>query len=239
MPLFTEALEAFLTQRIVVGDTALPMHYAHVECLEAFQVGFRTHGHTGASLVSETAGDWHPDWYVIALTGLDDPIFIAASEAEQGYPVYTAVHGAGQWNAVRIAPSLERFGGLLQALAAAADDDHFNTLIETEADAMNAFWQEVIEARASAADPLEIQPESSGYSSADFGVCDLIVTNMGPQKLRVVQFVSKRLGLSLKDTLALADALPFTVASGVRKQLQPLADHLSALGAIVELRIPD
>ncbi len=123
----------------------------------------------------------------------------------------------------------------MQALAAAADDDHFNTLIETEADATNAFWQEVIEARASAADQLEIPPESSDYSSADFDMCDLIVTNMGPQKLRVVQLVSKRLGLSLKDTLARTDALPFTAARGVKKPLQALANQLSALGAIVEL----
>ncbi|MFS0828989.1 hypothetical protein [Pseudomonas phoenicis] len=237
MPRFTALLQTFLAHPIVIGDPLLPTHYAHFDTLEAFQTGMRTHGHTGQSLVSEADGAWHPEWYAIAQTGLDDPIFIAANQADRGYPVHYAPHGAGRWDAVEIAPNLETFARLLQALAETQDIHPLQALIEAEAGPANAFWEEVIDARKQLAD-MEEEPSSGSapYDPSDFESGDLIVTDLGPQKLRVVQLVSKHLGLPLKETLALADTPPLKAASGVGKRLRPLQEQLDALGARTRLQ---
>ncbi|WP_313739760.1 hypothetical protein [Pseudomonas sp.] len=232
MPRLNHLLQTFLAHPIVLGDPLLPTHYAHFDTLETFQIGMRTHGQTGESLVSETDGAWRPDWYAIAQTGLDDPIFIAIDQADQGYPVYYAPHGAGRWDALEIAPNLETFARLLQALAEAQDAHRFQALIEAETGSANAFWQEIIDARKQPTDMQEEPPlDSTPYDPSDFESGDLIITNLGPQKLRVVQLVSKHLGLPLKEALALADTSPLKAASGVRKRLRPLEKQLDALGA--------
>ena len=232
MPRSNHLLQTFLAHPIVVGDPLLPTHYAHFDTLEAFQAGIRTHGRTGESLVSETDGAWHPAWYAFAQTGLDDPIFIAIDQAGQGYPVYYAPHGAGRWDALEIAPNLETFARLLQALADTQDAGQWQALIEAETGPANAFWQEVIDARMHPADVEEAcSSDDAAYDPTDFEAGDLIVTDPGPQKLRVVQLVSKHLGIPLKETLALADTPPLKAASGVRKRLRPLQEQLDALGA--------
>lgn len=229
----------FLTDGIVVGDPLLPMHYATFDRLDDFQAGFRTHGNTGENLVSEADGGWNPDWYALAMTGLDDPVFIAATEAPSGYPVYTAAHGAGRWDAIQIAPSLIAFHRLLEALATARDDTaEFISLIMAETDLANQYWREVIEARQEAGRLEPSPPEISTYDPADFESGDLILTACGLHKLKVVQLVSKARGLSLKDALALAELTKFKAGSGTRLELRQLHDRLEALGATVEFR-PD
>lgn len=237
MKSFDENIRDFLNKRIVVGDLLLPTHYAKLERLDDFQVGLRTHGHTGESLVSEADGAWNPDWYAIAMTGLDDPIFVATGEAQSGYPVYTAAHGAGRWDAVQIAPSLAAFGRLLEALAEVKEDIfQFRCLIIAETGQPNDYWREVLDERQSAVVSQQLPPDIVDYNAADFERGHLIVSDLGPHKLKVVQLISKSRGLSLKDTLALAEAPQFAAGSGVRLQLRRLSEQLEALGATVELR---
>nr|WP_256582689.1 ribosomal protein L7/L12 [Pseudomonas sp. Irchel 3A5] len=239
MNLAHEGIREFLINGVVVGDLPLPTHYAQLDRLDDFQAGFRTHGNTGESLVSDTEGEWNPDWYVLALTGLDDPVFIAATEASRGYPVYTAVHGAGRWDAIQIASSLVAFRRLLEALAEVKDDTvEFNRLIMAEIGSGNRYWREVIDARQEAELLEQSTPEISAYDPADFESGDLIVTAFGPHKLKVIQLISKAGKLSLKEALALADAPEFKAGRGKRLQLRQLRDHLEALGATVEFR-PD
>jgi hypothetical protein len=239
MKLAHEGIQEFLTHGIVVGDVLLPMHYAQFDRLDDFQVGFRTHGNTGENLVSEADGEWNPDWYVLAMSGLDDPVFVAATEAPRGYPVYTASHGAGRWDALQIAPSIIAFHRLLEALAAVSDDTAaFIGLIMAETDLANQYWREVIEARQEAGRLEQSPPEISAYDQADFESGDLIVIALGLHKLKVVQLLSKARGLSLKDSLALAELTEFKAGSGTRLQLRQLRDRLEALGATVEFR-PD
>lgn len=232
-----ETLQAFLTNPIIVGDVYLPTHYPAPGHLDDFQIGFRTHGLTGESLVSEAEGAWHPDWYVIALTGLDDPIFISEAEAQSGYPVYYAPHGAGRWDAVLIAPSLVAFGQLLAALAEVNDDNaEFERLIIEATASSNKFWREILEARREAEDDEDSSSDTTDYDPADYERGDLIVKDLGPHKLKVVQMISKSRKVSLKEALVLAEALPFTAASGMRLQLRDLIERLEELGATVEFR---
>lgn len=237
MNVFYEDIQDFLANGIIVGDLLLPARYARFERLDDFQVGFRTHGHSGESLVSDTDGGWNSDWYVLAMTGLDDPIFIATREAESGYPVYTAAHGAGRWDATQIAPSLAAFSRLLAALTETTEDfARFKNLIIAETGPPNAFWREVLEERQRAAVSEQAPPAVGGYNPADFESGDLIVNNLGRHKLKVVQIISKCRGLSLKDTLALAEAPELLAGSGVRLHLRRLSEQLEALGATVEFR---
>ncbi|WP_122281937.1 hypothetical protein [Pseudomonas syringae] len=237
MNLAREEIRDFLINGVVVGDLLLPTHYAKLDRLDDFQAGFRTHGNTGESLVSDTEGEWNPDWYVLAMTGLDDPVFIAATEATSGYPVYIAAHGAGRWDAIQIAPSLMVFRRLLEALAEVNDDVvEFNRLIMAEIGSANQYWREVIEARQEAELLEQSTPEISAYDLADFESGDLIVIALGLHKLKVVQLVSKERELSLREALALADASEFKAGSGSKRQLRQLRDQLKALGATVEFR---
>lgn len=235
---FPEALRTFLAQGTVVGDLLLPMHYATPDHFEAFQSGFRTQGLTGESLVSEADGGWHPQWYVIALSGLDDPLFIAAGEADSGYPVYTAPHGAGRWDALQIAPDLTTFGRLLQALAEVTDDDlESERRVRTATGSVNEYWREIFDARVEQAELEEELPtDDVPCDPDDFTSGDLIVTALGPHKLKVVQLVSQCRGLALKDALALVEAPEFQVACGVRRSLHHLIAKLEALGATVAFR---
>ncbi|KPX18692.1 hypothetical protein ALQ28_01461 [Pseudomonas syringae pv. delphinii] len=239
MKSFYEDIRDFLTSSIVVGDLTLPTSYAKPECFNDFQAGFRTHANTDESLVSGADGDWKPEWYVIAMTGLDDPVFLAVNEAGSGYPVYTAVHGAGRWDAIQIAPSLGAFGRLLKALAEVNEDTFaFNRLIMAEVSFPNEYWREVIDTRQETELLEQSSSDISDYDPADFEKGDLIVSDPGPHKLKVVQIVSKCRGLPLKEALALAGAPELKAASGTRGQLYRLREQLEALDATVEFR-PD
>ncbi|MCO8170393.1 hypothetical protein NJC40_21760 [Pseudomonas sp. 21LCFQ02] len=232
-----ETLQAFLTDPVIVGDAYLPTHYPAPDRLDDFQIGFRTHGLTGESLASEANGAWHPAWYVIALTGLDDPIFISTAEAQSGYPVYYAPHGAGRWDATQIAPSLAAFARLLAALAQVNEDNaEFERLIVEATGSSNRFWREILDARRDGGDLEESSLDGADFDPADYQSGELIVSDLGPHKLKVVQVISKSRKMSLKETLALAEAPPFTAASGVKLQLRRLSEQLEVLGATVKFR---
>lgn len=235
-----DAVRDFIGNSIVVGDMALPASYPELHQLEAWQVGFRSHGLTGESLVSRASGAWQPGWYVIALNGFDDPFFIDLDEAASGFPVYQAPHGAGRWDAAMAAPNLQRFGWLLSALRGLKDDD-VGTLrfIEAEADITSAPWREVCEGRRNReALAEELAPMATDYDPEDFQHGTLIVTDVGPRKLQLVQILRQALDLSLQEALALAAGRDFAVGHGPLIQLRRLRDKLAASGASVEFR-PD
>ncbi len=83
--------------------------------LERLQIGYSI-SLTGEDLTGDKNGDWLRKWVVIGYEELcGDPIFIDASE--EGFPVFTAAHGEGRWDAKQIAVSLEGFGRALSAIA--------------------------------------------------------------------------------------------------------------------------
>ena len=61
--------------------------------------------------------DWKPSWLVIGRdSSVGDPVFLDTSDSE--FPVFTAVHGQGDWDALPIAPSVEAFFAILERLRA-------------------------------------------------------------------------------------------------------------------------
>jgi hypothetical protein len=109
-------------QKILEGiPTEVSLGYEKVRVyresgLQALQVGYSI-SPTGEVLTGEQAGDWRTDWIVIGYEECcGDPIFIDSSA--EGFPVYTAIHGEGIWDAKQIAVSLKAFGRVLSTVAA-------------------------------------------------------------------------------------------------------------------------
>ena len=92
-------------EEISLGYTTL--HFFSAEEYVAGQIGYSVDPN-GNSLVGENNGDWKQTWGVIGFEDLcGDPIFVDIGAAQ--LPVYTAAHGAGDWNPTLIADSFEGF----------------------------------------------------------------------------------------------------------------------------------
>jgi hypothetical protein len=240
MPIMPTAVRQFIEEAIVPGSMPLPCHYPRQEDWEGWQIGFRRHGITGENLVGTSPGAWQPGWYVIALNGFDDPFFIDLDEEAQGFPVYYAPHGAGRWDAERIASSLRHFAEILATLRdIGADETAAQDYLEREVGLAGELWPDVLEHYRSAAQeeheeaPLEAPPGDEVWQHGA-----LIITRIGPQKMKVVQFLRQALDLSPQEALALAGRQNIPVAQGYLVRLQRTQAHLQGLGATVEFR-PD
>ncbi|WP_315832878.1 SMI1/KNR4 family protein [Bradyrhizobium prioriisuperbiae] len=222
-----DELKDFIASGIVVGDLALPSRYPKPDELDGWQAGFRFHGHTGESLVSTAPGAWQPGWYVIALNGFDDPVFIDISEKSSGFPVYYAPHGAGRWDKTVVAPNLLRFGQLLAALAGMADDDEqVLQFIEKETDTTNAFWRLVHQERRDR----DVQGEQAAYDPKDFQDGTLVITGVGPNKMKVAQLLRRARNVSLQEILPMLAKPEIAVASGPLISVRRIQGELTALG---------
>lgn len=105
-----------LPEEISLGITTIRISRA--ENLEQLQVGY-ARDPQGRPLTGEAEGDWKSSWVVIGEDdACGDPIFI--DSAQDGFPVYTAMHGQGDWRPVRIASSIRGLGYALSALSQAS-----------------------------------------------------------------------------------------------------------------------
>ncbi|MBD8074819.1 hypothetical protein MOE39_10800 [Bacillus cereus] len=75
------------------------------EEIEEGQLGYSVDGE-GQSLIGNEEGDWKEGWIVIGLDSyLGDPIFVDSND--KNCPVYTAMHGEGDWEPECIAERIE------------------------------------------------------------------------------------------------------------------------------------
>lgn len=96
--------------------------------IEAAQTGYSVDT-SGRSLVGDGPGDWRSDWIVIGNEiACGDPVFVSIKPP---HPVFTAVHGQGEWTPELIAPSIERFWECLEAFRRFAI--HRGSPVEAEA----------------------------------------------------------------------------------------------------------
>lgn len=71
------------------------------------QIGYSVHPN-GSDLSGPNEGDWQKSWVVIGTdTEVGDPFFVDTSEPS--LPVYTAMHGMGEWSAELVSTSLYSF----------------------------------------------------------------------------------------------------------------------------------
>jgi hypothetical protein len=121
----------------------LPWHFATIDDWSMVQIGYRVHGITGESLVSTDEGGWHPDWWVFASNYFADPFFIDLRDGGAGFPILFAHHGAGRWDAIRVADSAAQFEGWLRALdGLAAQPQQAAEFVELHMP-RNELWAEV------------------------------------------------------------------------------------------------
>lgn len=126
-----------------------PIWLAEPHVLDKMQLGYRIHGISGEDLTGTAEGDWQPDWVVIGEGLCSDPLFVNINEFDQGFPVYTAEHGAGSWEALKVADSVAAFVKILNVLNdriqdTAFDADGFIRDIEYFTDE-TAMWEECAE----------------------------------------------------------------------------------------------
>ncbi|GLV63496.1 hypothetical protein Bmyc01_21660 [Bacillus mycoides] len=75
------------------------------EEIEEGQLGY-SFDEEGQSLAGNEEGDWKEGWIVIGIDSyLGDPIFVDSND--ENYPVYTAMHGEGEWEKECIAERIE------------------------------------------------------------------------------------------------------------------------------------
>ncbi|UNP76078.1 hypothetical protein MN033_22985 [Bacillus nitratireducens] len=75
------------------------------EEIEEGQLGYSVDDE-GQSLIGNEEGDWKEGWIVIGIDSyLGDPIFVDSND--ENYPVYTAMHGEGDWESECIAKRIE------------------------------------------------------------------------------------------------------------------------------------
>ncbi|MGK9172986.1 SMI1/KNR4 family protein [Yokenella regensburgei] len=222
-----DAILAFITAAVTPGDILLPFHYPQPAQWHAWHSGYRWHGITGENLVAKTPGMWQPGWYLIALNGLDDPFFINLDEAAQGYPVYYAAHGAGSWQAERIAPNLDAFHTLLAQLHH-ADEATALALLDAHTEPESRFWGELRETWLSEENE---EDSDTRVDPLDWQAGRLLITGTGPQKLKVVHVLRKALNLPLAGALGFVASLPVCVGEDYRLRLRPLERALQDTGA--------
>jgi hypothetical protein len=115
-PAFLRTLRSARPRTVRLGYSGLALFSARA--LNEGQVGYSRHPE-GRDLTGRAPGAWRASWLVIGnelLSG--EPIFVDL--AKPGIPVYTAMHGQGEWNPARIAKSFDGFVLGLREMEAAS-----------------------------------------------------------------------------------------------------------------------
>jgi hypothetical protein len=112
-----QLLSSLRIPSVSIGYTTIKIYRA--DDLEEAQIGYSVDP-SGNSLIDENdEGGWKKEWLVIGYEDLcGDPIFI--DTALDGFPVYTAIHGEGDWRPKRIAMTLKSFAQAMKEVATIA-----------------------------------------------------------------------------------------------------------------------
>ena len=96
------------------------------------------------TLITNDTGSWKESWFVIAQNELGDPFFVDLKE--ENSPVYTAIHGTGEWKVLKVSDSICQFTEILNEinsvdLTLSCSLDFLNDLVDLKSE----FWLEVNE----------------------------------------------------------------------------------------------
>lgn len=222
-----ELILQFIETQTVTSIMLLPFHYPKKDEWETYQSGFRYHGISGENLTSTKEGEWQPGWMVIALNGMDDPFFIDLNEEVSGFPVYYAPHGAGRWDAIALGFRIVAFGHFLEQMKKAGTDKAACLqLVEQD----NPFWSEL---RETIAEWNEEEAESPTIDPALLRYGKLVITDPGPNKVKVAKYLMKIWNTGAQEALASLAQQDVLVAEGFIMHLQKHTDNLQELGATV------
>jgi len=107
-----EAIKSKNLKEVFFGSNGFSI--ADEGSIKDLQLGYSVHP-DGSDLSGTNEGDWQKSWVVIGTdTEVGDPFFVDTSEPS--LPVYTAMHGMGEWSAELVSTSLTSFLEVLDYL---------------------------------------------------------------------------------------------------------------------------
>lgn len=230
------SVQQFIQTATVCENIHLPSHYPALHELEGYQSGFRRHGITGADLTGMKPGQWQPGWYVIALNTFDDPFFVDFTEEKQGFPVYYAHHGAGKWEAIKIAETITSFSQILISLQALQQNEEATiSWVEANTDTSTDFWNELHNGLKEA---LEEQEQTPAVDITGWKAGKIMITHIGSNKMRVANYLKDLFRLTPQEALELSRQKEIVAAQGYEVHLERIKNDLQKLGATTVF-IPD
>ncbi len=225
----------FLIQKTKLEAGCLPQNYPAVNKLIEFQVGYKIHGSSGESLTGNNIGDFKESWCVICSNYFDDPFFIDFSEQTEGFPVYFAFHGAGHWTPIKIANNIEEFSKhLINIKDRENDKENIISYLTENFDIKNKFWEEVYNLYMTQEDSIENVDEKQDWD--DWILGKLIITNIGGNKLKIVNLLKKEFNLTPQEALSLSKLKEIEFKTGYLKHLKNDIKKLNELGATTDFR---
>ena len=107
-----EAIKSKNLKEVFFGSNGFSI--ADEGSIKDLRLGYSVHP-DGSDLSGTNEGDWQKSWVVIGTdTEVGDPFFVDTSEPS--LPVYTAMHGMGEWSAELVSTSLTSFLEVLDYL---------------------------------------------------------------------------------------------------------------------------
>ena len=225
----------FLEKKVAIEGFMFPENYAVADRIYYFQDGYHYNSIEDKVLTGNNPGDFKPDWVVLAVNYFADPFFISLKEESMGFPVYFAYHGQGYWKPLKIAENLEIFQKIV--------DDTFSVRFDKKAlsdyfskykDIENPFWEEVLEAIEN---NVETDEEATETNESDWRKANLYITDIGPNKMKIIALLKKEHKLSGSEALTLSKNARILFTTGYYKWLDYHYRQLEALGAKTEVEI--
>ncbi|WP_160137828.1 hypothetical protein [Chryseobacterium sp. c4a] len=221
----------FLSNPIRIEGLALPENYASAEYIYYFQDGYLYNSVENKMLTGNASGEFRSSWLVLASNYYADPFFIDLDEFTDGFPVYFAYHGQGSWEPIQVAESLHIFQEILdQIQKLRSDKERLIHYFDENIDLENPLWKEVytnIEEEDD--DMVSIESYESIGSETN-----LYITDIGPNKMKVIALLKKEFALSGSEALELSKKSRILFRTGYRKWLEADGKQLEDLGAKVE-----
>ncbi|MDJ1482600.1 SMI1/KNR4 family protein [Cytophagaceae bacterium YF14B1] len=215
----------------------LPQKYPKPDTFEYFQAGYRYDAITHKSLVGPNEGDFDKNWYVICSNYFDDPFYVDFSEGDKEFPVYFSWHGAGNWMPVKVAETLSEFSDFLTIIKnIEADSQQAVKYLEEHSDLTNEFWKEVyVEYLEKAEEPIN---ELQITDKSEWIKGKVIITDIGKDKLKLIQFIKDQLNLTPQQALVVSKQGEIEYKEGYLAHLKHIVNQLKAMGATAIFR-PD
>lgn len=142
---FPKAITDFVAKEIACDHYFMPQFYPQKGDIEGFQDGYKFNSNTGEDITGVNEGDFHPNWYVICGGYAQDPFWIDITEGDKNFPVYFGEHGAGMWENLLVANSLQEFEECVLYMKYLIELEETREVIEplfnARFDRSNPFWE--------------------------------------------------------------------------------------------------
>ena len=151
---------------------------------------------------------------------MDDPFFVDFALGDAS-PVYFAYHGAGFWEAIKVADDIVKFEEILTVLAALEPPCSLEA-IAPFADLNNEFYRELAD---------DYSQKDEARAEPGYKYFSVFIENLGADKVKTLVFLKKFFeDGSFAATQDRTQNLPLCVFSGIEELSLPLQNKLASLG---------